>query len=365
LMYAILELINHLYKPNQIYISIAMSFVAHPEGVRASSAVLPSSPPPLPNTQHNRPPCMIETVLYIIHVLITGVEPKRLRRSRHEPIEPIPEYHAPTDIESDLPEDSIPEIPSASSDSPTMDEYCARNRLDGKKRKGYLEIKGAMSRSRVSLIHFLSMWIHDDSNAGGKGSSYSSQQSRVKQVTDFFDDKETQTVLRRIRIPEETAKTDALQQTQSALKEELDGLVGRPPFVKWSADNSPVLCVPASAHMIKSCAGRLYKLLAYLLTNPRQSKEENTEVEEGSEAASEKKRGYAIFFITLILMYARAPRMSDQAATIVGLYFHATGASKRTMDVVGKIGVAPSYTTLRDRIRLVAERGDVGNDIII
>jgi hypothetical protein len=109
------------------------------------------------------------------------------------------------------------------------------------------------------------------------------------------------------------------------------------------------LDIPALAKRLQAAAPELWQLLGALMEPQKASSRRNTFAQ---------YEGHMVM-ICSILAHARAPRLSNNLSTLLGLHLHSMGVKRRTINVLAGLGITSSYWSVNARLGELTDIGKV------
>jgi len=157
-------------------------------------------------------------------------------------------------------------------------------------------------------------------------------------------------VIEKLAVASKDIYTVGATDLVSRLQSELRHLINSKTLGDFQSDVDPRdVNIPTLAMRVQGEAPELWGLLANIMTPPTSLRDTST-VYQGS-----------ILMIYSILASTFAPRKSNNFPMLIGLYLHAMGVKRRVISLLAGLGINPSYQTIMERRKELADLGQVFN----
>jgi hypothetical protein len=154
-------------------------------------------------------------------------------------------------------------------------------------------------------------------------------------------------VIEKLAVASKDIYTVGATDLVSRLQSELRHLINSKTLGDFQSDVDPN--IPTLAMRVQGEAPELWGLLSNIMTPPTSLRDTST-VYQGS-----------ILMIYSILASTFAPRKSNNFPMLIGLYLHAMGVKRRVISLLAGLGINPSYQTIMERRKELADLGQVFN----
>jgi hypothetical protein len=155
-------------------------------------------------------------------------------------------------------------------------------------------------------------------------------------------------VIEKLAIASKDIYTIGATNLVSRLQSELHRLINSKILGDFQPDVDPRdVNIPTLATRVQDEAPELWGLLANIMTPPASLRDTST-IYQGS-----------ILIICSILASTFAPRKSNNFPMLIGLYLHAMGVKRRVISLLAGLGINPSYQTIMERRKELADLGQV------
>jgi hypothetical protein len=157
-------------------------------------------------------------------------------------------------------------------------------------------------------------------------------------------------VIEKLAVASKDIYTVGTTDLVSRLQSELRHLINSKILGDFQSEIDPRdVNIPTLATRIQGEAPELWGLLANIMTPPTSLRDTST-VYQGS-----------ILMIYSILASTFAPRKSNNFPMLISLYLHAMGVKRRVISLLAGLGINPSYRTIMERRKELADLGQVFN----
>jgi len=216
------------------------------------------------------------------------------------------------------------------------------------------------SRRKYSIAVFLRDYVAFHSpvqdTPENQRTAKSAQSNRIRKLADAFEQPCVKD-----EMPYPNDMLPIWRTVISSFEQELDGLVGKYPFVDWSEEHSQrEYQTTQTMQLIQSVAPHWLQLWTTLLRNSRTKPEKQPQPGDNNEDGQDGgNHTHWIILMTATILRTRAKKRANLLTTNYSLYLHSYAIKKKVYEFLQRHGIVISLRALSARLKEIEQASQV------